>query len=71
MNVKHGSDSIEAEPVKTKVIDPHPEVGKQESQCLPITVVEKSTAPQRVMTTITRVEEAGVYGTESICERRK
>ena len=58
--VKHGGDPVEPEPVKAEDVNPHPEVGEEEAQDLPVVVVEQAAVPKGVAASGSRVEEAGI-----------
>jgi hypothetical protein len=59
--VEHGGDPVEPEPVKAEDVNPHPEVGEEEAEDLPVVVVEQATVPQWVVAASPRVEETGIY----------
>ena len=60
MMVEHGSDSVETESIKLIFFDPHGKVGQQETPSFPILVVEKTTVPQIVVSSRSRMEETAV-----------
>ena len=47
------------EPVKAVDVDPHPQVGEEEPEHLPVGVVEEARVPELVVAAAARVEEAG------------
>jgi hypothetical protein len=58
--VEHGGDPVEPEAVEAVDVDPHPQVGQEEPEDLPLEVVEQPGVPERVVAAATRVEEARV-----------
>ena len=58
--VEHGSDSVEPESVEAVQLDPHLEVGQEESEDLPLRVVEEPRVPQGVVPAGAGVEEPRV-----------
>jgi hypothetical protein len=59
--VEHWGDAVEPESVKAEDVDPHPEVGEEEAQDLPVVVVEQAAVPKGVAASGSRVEEAGIW----------
>ena len=47
--VEHGRDAVEPEAVEAVDVDPHPQVGQQEPENLPVVVVEQPGVPERVV----------------------
>ena len=61
IEVQHGCNSVEAEPVKTKILHPHSEIWQQKSQSFPIAIIEESAPPQFVRATIAGMEKARIW----------
>ena len=54
------------ESVKAVDVDPHPQVGEEESEHLPVGVVEEARVPELVVAAAVRVEETGVGAVELV-----
>ena len=46
--VEHGGDAVEPEAIEPEDVDPHPQVGQQEPEDLPLEVVEEARVPEGV-----------------------
>ena len=58
--VEHRRDAVEPEAVEAVDVDPHPQVGQQEPENLPVVVVEQAGVPEGMVAARTRVEETGI-----------
>ena len=58
--VEHGGDAVEPEAVEPKDVDPHPQVGQQEPEDLPLEVVEEARVPEGVGAARPGMEETRV-----------
>ena len=60
------NDHAPPESVKAVDVHPHPQVGQQEAEHLPVGVVEQARVPQIVVAAASRMEEAAVRAVELI-----
>ena len=58
--IEHRGDAVEPEAVEAVDVHPHAKVGQQETEHLPLGVVEQPGVPQVMVAAAARVEEAGV-----------
>ena len=69
--VEHGGDAVEPEAVEPEDVDPHPQVGQQEPEDLPLEVVEEARVPEGVGAARPGMEETRVYKEVSLVTKNK